>query len=378
MNHPLNRQAELPDCVVVGGGVVGLSIAHRLAGGGARVTLVERGQPGREASWAGAGILPAASWYSDHPALDRMAVRASRMHEELSTSLRSATGIDDEYARCGAIYYESEANAAYLAAAFARWQALGVEVERVEPPKAFKGAWSVPAEAQVRNPRRLRALLAACRLLGVRVLAGCDTLGFTLDDDRVLSLLTTEGPLQAGHFIVAAGCWTPAVLAQAGIATAGRPIRGQMLLLRGETAGTGTIIHDYPYYLVPRRDGHVLVGATVEDVGFDRSTTNEAKRELIDAALRMAPGVVQRSRVVGFWAGLRPGGAGELPQIGRAPGFSNLWMASGHHRAGLQLAPPTAELIYQQIVGEISDDAEAFAPSPTMSGGRLDDAVCSG
>ena len=348
MTDPLpNRPV---DVAVIGGGVTGLSVAWRLARDGASVAVLDRGPCGRESSWAGAGVLPPASWYVDDPALDALALAACPAHAETSDRLREETGIDDEYARCGAEYHATQENTSQIESTLSRWRRLGVAVERTA-----EGRWLAPGEAQVRNPRRLRALAAACRARGVAIVEGVETHGFVPGGAGVASAIqSSSGEVAAGAFCFCAGCWTPELLRRLGgldrYASHARPVRGQVLAVRLATPVLRRIIHRPPYYAVPRRDGIVLVGATVEDVGFDKQTTASALRELRAAAAAIHPALAEAPRVA-HWAGLRPASADGLPIIGRCPGWQNVYVATGHHRSGLLLAPPTAELVAAAITG---------------------------
>lgn len=353
------------DVLVIGGGVIGLSIAYQLARDGVTVTLLERGQPGREASWAGAGILPPGSWYVDHPALDQLALAAAVDQPAWSQQLREETGIDDEYWQCGAAYVETPANEAILRAVFARWQQLGIAIQQ---PLQGNATWNLPCEAQLRNPRRLRALVVACENRGVRILSHTAVERVVRQPSGPIdAVATSAGRYSAGAYCFAAGSWTPRLAEQAGSVAPGKPVRGQMLLFEPLVEPLQQIIHRYPYYAVPRRDGRVLVGATVEDRGFDKQSTDNARDELFTAAVEIAPRLAT-ARVEAQWAGLRPASTDELPSIGRLPGIANAWVASGHHRSGLQFAPPTARLLSAMIRGVASDlpaapfDPQRFAP----------------
>ncbi|MGL4513353.1 MAG: NAD(P)/FAD-dependent oxidoreductase [Lacipirellulaceae bacterium] len=353
--------AATPDLLVVGAGAIGLSIAYRAAAEGLAVTLVDRGEPGREASWAGAGVLPPRSWYVPSPVLDRLAAFADGAHEEWSRVLRDETGIDDGYRRCGAIYLDDDANREALRSTFRRWRAAGVTVDRDQQRRR----WLVPSEAQVRNPRRLRAMVAGCERRGVRVVSGVESRGFAFEGSRIVGVETSAGRFAASEVCLAAGCWTPALAELAGATAPGRPIRGQLLLLRTDATPLERIVHRPPYYLVPRGDGLVLVGATVEDVGFARGTTETARAELLAAAIAIEPRLALAT-AEGFWSGLRPQSGDALPLVGRAPGIDNLWIASGHHRSGWQFAPATAELIVALLLGRPTD-----LPSAELDPGRF-------
>jgi len=214
-----------------------------------------------------------------------------------------------------------------------------------------------PGEAQVRNPRRLRALAAACRVRRVEMRPGEPVVGVRGAGGGVAAVETAVGEYSAGAYVFAAGCWTGRV----GVDAAVRPVRGQMLLLRA-TKVLDRVVHRYPHYAVPRRDGLVLVGATVEEAGFDKRTTAAARSELLAAAAAIDERL-GTATVEGFWSGLRPATDDGLPLVGRVPGWDNAWLAAGHHRSGLQLAPPTADVIAAQVLGLPSGlDATRFAP----------------
>ncbi|TWT41630.1 NAD(P)/FAD-dependent oxidoreductase [Botrimarina hoheduenensis] len=337
----VNRSSEL---VVVGGGVIGLSIADEALRAGLSVTVLERGRCGREASWAGAGILPPRSWYVKDPLLDRLAKCSAELFPLWSARLLEETGIDNEYWHCGSTYPVRGASAAETRATLARWEQDGVVIEPHDEHFVH-----VPAEAQVRNPRHLRALIASVLRRGGKIVEGARVVGFQHQGDRLSAVCTTDGDYQGAACCLAAGCWTPHLAELTNGVAPGQPVRGQILLMRPRKAPPH-IIHDPPWYLVPRRDGLVLVGATVENVGFARGVTTEARARLLAAAERMMPGLGS-APVEAFWSGLRPASADALPQIGRLPGYHNLLVAAGHHRSGLQFSPPTAKLIVAELTG---------------------------
>lgn len=352
-----NRTTNLSDCLVIGGGVVGLSIAYQLALDGVSVTLLERNEVGKEASWAGAGMLPPGSWYSSHPAMEELAKRSASLYPQWSESLKEQTGIDNEYWQCGSRYLKAESPDASYQSTFERWRSLGIEIVET------KEHYEVPGEAQIRNPRHMQALAQACRLLGVRIEQKSPAKSFEWEGDRIDEVKTPSETFSAKEIILAAGCWSPALANQLGMRLPGRPVRGQMLLLKpNQPEGTPErIIHRAPYYLVPRRDGLVLVGATVEQVGFDRRNTDEAFQALRKFACEVVP-ALKESSIEAFWAGLRPAGGDELPTIGRLSSASNAWLATGHYRAGLQFSPPTAELISAMIrQSELPMDVAPFS-----------------
>jgi glycine oxidase len=246
-----------------------------------------------------------------------------------------------------------------LLAAAGRWRALGIAYERLPPgdymrvePALNPGVESVyflPDRAQVRNPWLLRALIAATSRLGGKLIPFCGVEGFQVHAGRVTAIKTSAGELPCGTVIVAAGPWSGLLLQPIGVHAPTPPFKGQIVLLRGNRPLLRRIVEHGANYLVPRDDGRILVGATEEDVGFDSNPTASDTQALVNWAVRLCP-VLHEAKIETSWAGLRPGSLDSKPYIGRAPGFDNVFVASGHKRAGLQLAPATAELVVDLVL----------------------------
>jgi glycine oxidase len=355
------------DVLVIGGGVIGLSIAYELARHGDRVQLLERGELAREASWAGAGILPPPATRNDLPAWDRLQSYSYELHRTWAAELRERTGIDNGYRICGGLYLARRAGeAAALRAAAEQWRSDGVEVEtlspgelaRLEPGVADvvardlqRAAYLLPQEAQIRNPRHLQALVAACRQLGVELTDQTSVAQFDVRGGRIASVQTNRGSFMAEKFCVATGAWTEALAAQLGLTLSVYPVRGQMLLYRCAAPPLGHIVSEGPRYLVPRDDGHVLVGSTEEDVGFDKRNTVVALAELRDFATSLVPALAD-AELVASWAGLRPHAVDGFPYIGDVPHLENAFLAAGHYRAGLSTSPGTAMVMRELLQGQ--------------------------
>jgi glycine oxidase len=347
------------DVVIVGGGAIGLSIAHALAVEGVRSVVLDRREPGREASWAGAGILsPAASTPGDP--LSALRSLSARLHEQWAAQLREETGLDNGYRRCGGLDVAwNDAEARELDVSVALWQAEGIAFERLaagdlarlEPAVSpdLHAAYHIPGRAQIRNPRHLRALAIAAQRRGVELQPHCGAAGFVSGGGRITALLTDEGELPCGTVIVAAGAWSGSLLAGLDLDVPTPPVKGQIVLLRPDRPLIGRIVEHGKNYLVPRDDGRILVGATEEQAGFDTRPTPVAIRDLLDFALRLCPALAG-AELERSWAGLRPGNRDGRPTIGPAPGFENLWIATGHHRAGLQLSTGTARLLTDLVL----------------------------
>jgi glycine oxidase len=359
------------DVLIIGGGVIGLSLAWDLAQHGQRVHLIEQGQPGREASWAGAGILPAAVRRTDRHPYEQLAGLASELHPRWAAELKAPTGIDNGYRRCGGLYLARTAGESAALAAWAQAQCDdGIEVERltaeqlasIEPKLAIgvkrqnsapgtKSCLLLPGEAQLRNPRHLQALTKACHLAGVTVTSRTAATHAVIAANEVAAIETSAGPLHARQYCFAAGAWSGPLLARLGVQTGIVPIRGQMVLFRSQRPLLSRIVTEGSRYLVPRDDGRLLAGSTEEEAGFDKGTTAAAIQELTQFALELVPALAE-AEVERTWAGLRPGSFDGLPYLGRLPGFDNAFVAAGHFRSGLFLSPATAVVMSQLLRGE--------------------------
>lgn len=365
----------MPDILIVGGGVIGLSLAYELAGSGARALVVDRGQLGREASWAGAGILPPAAAAPQRDPYAELLRISTELYPRWSAQLREETGVDNGYRRCGGVYLATdEAEDAELRLCSAQWQKDGIAAEPLdaaglaqrEPAladgqacKTLKAGWSLRDEAQVRNPRHLKALMLACARRGVELNPGLAVEGFRMAGRRATHAITSQGDLPLGQVCITGGPWSKGLLRQFGLEVPLRPVRGQMVLLASPRPLLRSVVNVGPRYLVPRADGRILVGSTEEDAGFDKRTTAEAVGGLIGFAVDLAP-VLGGLTIEQCWAGLRPASHDGVPYLGRLPAFDNAFLATGHFRQGLQLSPGTAVVMSRLMQG--SDPPVDLAP----------------
>jgi glycine oxidase len=303
---------------------------------------------------------------------------SNRLHLEWSERLREETGIDNGYRRCGGIYFaDNEHDARELLAAVQWWRERGIAVEeiadggvgRCEPGLAsaigrglIDSALFLPDEAQIRNPRHLKALIAACIRRGVNLSPGAEAVDVSIAGGRVEAVETTAGRIEAGQICLATGAWTEKLGERFAVKLAVKPIRGQLVLLNAQQRMLQRVINVGRRYLVPRDDGRILVGSTEEDVGFDRRTTAEAVSQLFAFALNLIPDL-RSATFEQAWAGLRPASADGLPYLGRLPNLNNAFVAAGHFRSGLQLSPGTAVVLAQLMCGETPAlDLTAFDP----------------
>jgi glycine oxidase len=354
---------ETRDVVIVGGGVIGLSIAFALAREGIRPTVVDRRDLGREASWAGAGLIPPVGENHSRQPLVALRSWSAELYPRWSAALEQEIGIDIGYRRTGGVDVAwTDREVQDLQATAGRWRAEGIAYERLAPGDYSRvepalnpeltAAYYLPDRAQVRNPRLLRALMTAISQRGGRLMPWNGVEGFRVQDRRVTAVRTSIGDLPCGMVVVAAGAWSGPLLETIGVHAPTPPFKGQVVLLRSERPLIRRVVEHGKNYLVPRDDGRVLVGATEEDVGFETKPTAQVTRMLLDLAVRLCP-VLSEAAVEATWAGLRPGSCDSKPYIGHAPGFENVIIASGHKRAGLQLAPATAELVADLVLDRV-------------------------
>jgi glycine oxidase len=326
--------------LVIGTGALGLATAEALLRQGNKVTILERGSVGRESSWAGGGILcPLCPW--DYPdEVNRLALRGMGMFGSLAGLLHQSTGIDPEFNRCGMLVLPKLDVKAAL-----KWcAAYGMKAEERE------GGVFLPEVAQARNPRLLQSLRARVEKLGGRIVEQCEVKQIVAESGRVKHLATTQGDFSADAYIVTAGAWSKVLLGEHALKTDIKPIRGQMLLFKFDTPPLPYVVLQEDVYLIPRRDGHLLLGSTREDVGFDKSTTEEVRAMLLQRGIELLP-ALRDMPVIQHWAGLRPGSPGNIPTIGRHPHLPNLYINSGHFRYGVTMSPAAVEVLLNTMNG---------------------------
>jgi glycine oxidase len=370
---------ESAEVAIVGGGVIGLTTAWFLAEQGVRVVLLDRGELGREASWAGAGIIPPGNPYTARTPLDRLRAVSADLYPSLSRALRDRTGIDNGYRRCGGLELPEPGETPPIAA----WQAEELEFTELtgaalreltpELSDTIDRGFHFPNLAQIRNPWHLRALTLACQSSGVRLRPATPVTAVEVQGGRVVGVRLGSERLAAEQVLLAAGAWTDALLTPLGFRPGVKPIRGQIVLFNTGRAEPPFVILRGKNYLVRRGDGRVLVGSTEEDVGFDPHTTDDGIASLVQFAQGLLPSLAEAT-IERTWAGLRPGSPDGLPFLGAVPGIAGLWIAAGHFRAGLQLSPATALEMTRMLRGEptvIPLDEFCLTRSPTLIGRSL-------
>jgi glycine oxidase len=353
----------MDDVLIIGGGVIGLSLAYELSRHGRRVRVVDRAAPGQESSWAGAGILPPAVMRGQGHPFEQLTGLSHALHRQWATRLREETGLDTGYTRCGGLYLAHDEAEADELRQIARSQAeCGVEAMWLSPAEVgerepllcrerLTGACLFPDECQLRNPRHVKALLVACGNQGVQIQGGTPIDDFLVRHGRIEAALVGDEKLHAEQYCIASGAWSRSILVRLGQQPPIKPIRGQIALLSAPQRVLRHVINDGHRYFVPRLDGRILVGSTEEDVGFDKRTTAAVIGDLLEFAIATVPALADHT-VERTWAGLRPGNADGLPYLGRIPDLENAFIAAGHYRHGLHLSTGTAVVMSELMGGE--------------------------
>lgn len=354
------------DVGIIGSGIIGLSLARELAGRGLSTLVLSREPARQTTSWAASGIFPPApDWPAAGPG-DRLTALSDRLHRQWHEELLEETGIDNGLAACGGLYLAvDEAGAVRLKTEADAWQSRGCDlawlsaddIGRAEPGLAsaatsglFSGAYLLPAESQIRPPRHLQALLASCRHRGVEIVSDASVSAIDCEQGQISTVHSLSGDHAAGLWVLAGGAWSATFAEVFGRGVAPRPVRGQIALLRQASPSLSRIVNVGLEYLVPRPDGRVLVGSTLEDVGFAPGTTEPAIERMLQFARRLAPELTHAD-VEKTWSGMRPGSPDGLPWIGRSPNVSNGFVATGHFRAGWHQSPGTARLLADLMTG---------------------------
>lgn len=348
------------DVIVIGAGIIGLATAERLLSQGAKVTILERNKAGQESSWAGGGILsPLCPWdYSD--AVTQLTNYSARQFPAWVSTLQKASGIDPEYKTSGMLILPP-----YDIGIAQQWCTMrGINMEQYAisdisssanisdtyRKKTHDYALFLPDIAQVRNPRLLRALVKRVLQLGGKIVEDCAVNHLKTVHQQIQSITSPCGEFVADYYIVSAGAWSREILGIHALKLDIKPMKGQMLLFKFDTPPMRIILVQNDLYIIPRQDGHLLIGSTLEDTGFDKQTTVSARNYLWMRAQAILPSLQGKS-IIRHWSGLRPASPNNIPTIDRHPTIRNLLINSGHFRYGVTMAPASAEILVNEIIG---------------------------
>jgi len=360
------------DVVVVGGGVIGCSVAFHLAKKGVKVMVVEKNAIGGQASSVAAGMLAAQEEAAKPDAFSEACRESRALFKTLVPEVRELSGIDPEYEICGMWRVAaSEVDVPELLDRKRRQEALGLAVEWHFPGQLAErnpglahavGGLYFPEDGQINSAKWALALAEAGRRLGVRFLDRAMGVEFARDGRRVSGVRAQGELFAADRVVLAAGAWTSLLLESLGLSLPLEPVKGQLMILGGAPRAFGGPIFAASGYLVPKADGRLIVGSTMERVGFNVRPTLEAQRILADWVARWAP-AFSAYPTVEFQAGLRPGTRDGWPVMGQLWDYDNLFISAGHFRNGILLSPLAGRAMADGIVnGRWAPSAAAFAP----------------
>jgi glycine oxidase len=340
------------DVVIAGAGIIGLSLAIELRRAGATVAVLDRGEPGNESSSAAAGMLVTAD-PDTNPISKPLANASATLYPAFVEELELRSGVSIGYESRGALYVATGQEQ------FPFPELPAAQVRELEPALAeYPGVWFL--EEQSIDPRLLvRAALLTAKHLGITVHHEAQVLSVTLTEEHRLDVQTARGSYVTAIFVNCAGAWAGEI---SGVAIPTRPVKGQMLAVIPQKCGLRHVIRSPHVYLVPREGGKVVIGSTVEEAGFDKTVDSSTIQRLHQAAANLVPAIGE-AKIVEAWAGLRPGSPDDLPMLG--PGsLPGTYVATGHFRNGILLAPITAIAMAELIQGKQPRvDLRPFAPT---------------
>jgi len=343
--------------LIVGGGLVGLLTARALHARGLDVIVVERGRPAHEASWAGGGILSPLYPWRFPDAVTALALASAPAWPALARTLRARSGVDPEH-RPGGMLVIDDDDPAEVSAWAERHGVRLLPLDRATVADREPGLvvppgypWLLRDVASIRSPRLLRAASGAVRADGIDLREGVAARAVVTAGQRAIGVETDAGRIMADTIVICAGAWSGPLLAGLGVEPPGiRPVRGQMLAFNAGRDRLGHVVLTRGRYLIPRRDGVVLAGSTLEEAGFDDATTPEVRTQLLAFARGLMPELAD-APLAGHWAGLRPGSDDGVPTIAPHPAVTGLWTNVGHHRNGIVTAPASADLLADLVSG---------------------------
>jgi len=359
------------DVAIAGGGLIGGSIAMELARAGLRVGLFDKQEPGKEASWASAGILSPAPESPGMVALVPLGKASMALYPEFVAQAEELSGQSVGFRAKGTLEVLTSRHAREeLSTIIALHHGLGLQAEPLSAADArelepglredLEAAVLRPAEASVDNRLLTRAVLASAQKSGAEILAGAGVESLWREGDVCKGFVAAGEKISAEHTVIAAGCFSAQIQGAEQYAPV-RPAKGQMISLVCPEAKVQRVLWGDDIYLVPRNDGRILAGATVEYAGFDKTLTAGGQKKLLSAAIELVP-ALENARVEETWAGLRPDSPDHLPILGSTD-LQGLVIATGHFRSGVLLTPITAKLVREWIThGNVSLDWERFSP----------------
>ncbi len=341
------------DLVIVGGGIIGLLSAYELAQSGVKVTLIDKGEPGQESSWAAGGILsPLLPWDYDSK-VSSLSQDNLPYYQTLSDLLLLETGIDIELWQCGLSVIKPENS--HRALQWCKNNNTACFIDN----KGSLPQLNLPHVNQLRTPRLLHALVNYLIKIGVTVLSNTNVNHCHMAGQQVTSIETSAGHISTRQLLICAGAWSSKMFNTSIDIELPKitPVLGQIIAFQNNAYPLDTILYNNGHYLIPRKDGLILAGSTLEYVGYSKSITEEARMDLYERSIQLIPELAH-SKIAHHWSGLRPGSLNNHPIIGPHPSIEGLYFNCGHFRYGIAMAPKSAMTIRKWIKEESVRDLE--------------------
>ena len=350
--------------IIIGAGIIGMLTARLLVKAGVSVTIIEQGYAGKESSWAGGGIIsPLYPWRYSEP-VTSLAQWGQSHYPALLEEIKQNSGIDPEYIQSGLLYLDIEDELPQAIAWEKKYNYSfepfsGKALKGIEPGldyssfEADKQGWFSETIAQVRNPRLVRALREDLLKLGVTIEQQTQAHSFIKQGERLQGVLTDKGAFYADQVVLAGGAWSARLLEQSLKTPKIAPVKGQMIVFKAKPGVVSRIVLSKGRYVIPRQDGRVVLGSTLEFNDFDKSTSVEVLEELKQESYRIIP-ALRDYPVEKQWAGLRPGSIDGVPYIGEHPQLKNLYVNAGHFRNGVVIGLASCQLLVNQLLGQKS------------------------
>ena len=355
----------MSEVIIIGGGIIGMLTARELHSAGVDVLVIERGPLGGESSWAGGGIIsPLYPWrYSN--SVNQLAETSKTIYPGLAQQLKDESGVDCELITSGLLFADRDETE--QAVQWANNWSVNLEVvtgreqiREIEPQTSEAidaGLW-LPDVMQIRNPKLVKAMKGSMNVLGIKYIEHSPVEDLVIESGRITSVKTVSGVINADRVITASGAWTANLVSKVRSVDV-EPVKGQMIMFHGQPGLVRRMVLSGGHYIIPRQDGRVLAGSTLERTGFDKAVSDAAQEELRQDAINIIPALADME-IERHWAGLRPGTLKGIPYICKHPEVEGLYIHAGHYRNGVVLGASSAKLMAEIVL----DKPASLDPAP--------------